>query len=130
MFLSSQEEQFRFLEVSRQRGNQLASFGFKGEIRFEVNEGLLRICNYNKVKKDALKDFVRFVMEKDLVDASFIKEGNKFSLVCQMANRSLACEWLDLLLEMRELKREYSIPKSKEGFAAKLKIYLEVGDTI
>ena len=62
-------------------------------------------------------------MGNDLQDANFCRDGNRFSLVCQMATRELACYWLDELLATREVKK-YSIPRSKEGHAVKLKVYL------
>lgn len=64
-------------------------------------------------------------MGENLVDI----KNDKNSLVCEMKNRELTCEWLDLLLINRDFKKKFSIKGRPYDNTPKMKIYLEVDQT-
>lgn len=52
VFLNSQDELDKYATVASERAEKLAVFGFKGQIRFGRNNGCLRVCNYDKGRRN------------------------------------------------------------------------------
>lgn len=126
MFFKSQMDLDKFREVLLQRERQLDGFGFHQEIRYGENQGILRICNYDKDLKEELKSFITELIGPELKAINFLREDKRFSLACYLVNNAVACEWLDLLLKNKDLK-DFKIKGSyKNSNIAKMKIYLDV----
>lgn len=61
-------------------------------------------------------------MEKDLREVEVLKNGNRYTVQCTMAQKKHACEWLDKLLMNKYLKN-FKIP-GQNGSVAKIKIFI------
>lgn len=106
VFLNSQDELDKYATVANERAEKLAVFGFKGQIRFGRNNGCLRVCNYDKARRNELAQEVLMHMGTDVKEVRFDKdERGTYSLLIQMKDRASACEWLDTLLQGRLLTK-------------------------
>lgn len=92
------------------------------------NVGNLRICNYDKNKRNNMAQELLLLMGNQIKQLNFVKdERNNYSLLCQMKDKSGACEWLDKLLQGRNLaKFGNSGSDKKNSRVYKLKIYLDL----
>jgi hypothetical protein len=52
VFLSNEESFIKYFNVLYERQNQIAAFGFKGEILAGKNRGILKVLNYDRHKKN------------------------------------------------------------------------------
>lgn len=92
VFLNSQDELDKYATVANERAEKLAVFGFKGQIRFGRNNGCLRVCNYDKARRNELTQEVLLHMGADVKEVRFEKdERGTYSLLIQMKDRSSAC---------------------------------------
>jgi hypothetical protein len=126
VFLSSQEDYYKFARALYERQNNLEVFGFKNEIRIGRATGCLRVCNYDKAKRQAMKAELESLMGADLREVEFVRdEKGTFSCMVRMRDHSSACEWLDNLLQSRALFRFSNFGSDKKN-VFKLKIYLDL----
>ena len=52
VFLPNEESYFKYFNVVYERANQIAAFGFKGEILAGKNKGILKVLNYDRNKRN------------------------------------------------------------------------------
>lgn len=125
VFLSNEENFIKYFNVVYERANQIAAFGFKGEILAGKNRGILKVLNYDRHKKNELRNFASSLMNDEISDIDFVKEKNQFALMIQLKSPQSACRWLDEILS-RKLFKDYSIPSTGKGFnnTPRIKVYL------
>ena len=101
-------------------------FGFKNEIRIGKASGCLRVCNYDKAKRQQMKAELESLMADQLREVEFVRdEKGTYSCLVHMHTQSQACEWLDKLLQSRALVRFSNAGHDRKN-VFKLKIYLEL----
>ncbi len=85
------------------------------------------MLNYDRNKKNELKNFIISLMKEELADIEFIKEKNQYALMCRLKSPHLACRWLDEILSGK-LFKNYSIPSVGKGGnnTPRIKVYLEL----
>lgn len=126
VFLASQEDYHKYSRALYERANDLEVFGFKNEIRIGRSTGCLRVCNYDKAKRNQMKLEIESLIGEQLLEVEFVKdEKGSYSCLCRMRDRSSACEWLDRLLQSRALSRFGNFGGDKRN-VYKLKIYLDL----
>ena len=101
-------------------------FGFKNEIRFGVNVGVIDIHNYDKSRVKQLLGYLRGQMGKDMKVGEQIREGNRHFIRVGL-NKPDACVWLDKLLMDKQIKT-FQIPGAEKNQKAKMKMYLYCAD--
>lgn len=104
---------------------RLNMYGFKNEIRFGLNTGVIDIHNYEKAKGKQLLGYLKNQMGKDLKAGEQIREGNRH-IVRLLLGKPEACIWLDRLLMDKQMKT-FQIPGAEKNQKAKMKIYLICG---
>lgn len=52
VFLPNEESFVKYFSVVYERANQIAAFGFKGEILAGKNRGILKVLNYDRNKRN------------------------------------------------------------------------------
>ena len=65
-------------------------------------------------------------MKPDLRALDFEKIDRKYGLYLQLGRPDVTCRWLDTLLGDHNIKQRFSIPGSKNGNQAKIKIIMEL----
>ena len=70
-----------------------------------------------------MKEYLRNITGKELKEMESEKNGNSYSLHLIFHSRESACRWLDELLRNKKMK-EFKIPGSEQGNAAKMKVKL------
>jgi hypothetical protein len=104
----------------------LEVFGFKNEIRIGRATGCLRVCNYDKAKRQQMKAELESLIGDQLREVEFVRdEKGTYSCLVRMWNQSHACEWLDKLLQSRALVRFSNSGHDRKN-VFKLKIYLDL----
>jgi hypothetical protein len=85
VLLSSQEDYRLYSQALYERKNDLEVFGFKNEIRFGKSTGCLRVCNYDKAKRQQMKAEIESLMGSQLLAVEFVRdEKGLFSCLCRM----------------------------------------------
>ncbi len=55
------------------------------------NIGALRVCNYDKNKRNNMAEELLLLIGTQLKELNFVKDGNSYSLLCQFKDKSSAC---------------------------------------
>ena len=90
-----------------------------------LNKSQIHIRNYDNKRWSLLKGYLEGAIGKDLKICKTIKKGNSYSMGLEFKNTSLACIWLDKLLQNKQIK-DFRIPGAEKGQKAKMKFHLVV----
>jgi hypothetical protein len=91
VFVNSEAERAMLIEEVMNWEDELDQFGFKQNLKWGINTGMINIFNFNRTQGKQLMDYLKALLPKEQREIEAMKWGSQDYIVIGFTSKSSAC---------------------------------------